>query len=212
MDIGQQFGRWTVIQNTGKRVANGMVYRCRCICGNEKEIAAKYLKQGGSKSCGCLRRENSRALISLCPAKQPTHGLSGTRIYSVWNQMIQRCVNPKAHRFDRYGGRGISVCESWRLFQNFIDDMGMPPLGMSIERKDNDGHYCKDNCVWADSYQQAQNKINNVNLTFDGETHCLSEWARRKGFGVKMLSRRILDGWSVERALCTPSRNRKRNG
>lgn len=132
------------------------------------------------------------------------HGGRHTRAYGVWCSMRARCNNPNNPAFGNYGGRGISVCESWGKFSNFIADMGEPEVGMTLEREDNDKGYSKDNCVWADRRTQSLNKRNNVLLTVDGETQPASVFAERTGIPYKTLHMRLRKGWSHENAVKTP--------
>lgn len=115
--------------------------------------------------------------------------------YMVWKGIFSRCYNPTTKGYHRYGGRGIKVCERWRSFINFLDDMGERPEGMTLDRINNDGDYEPGNCRWATYQQQAQNKSTNVNITINGETHCLAEWSRRSGISDSVLRKRLNDGW-----------------
>ena len=123
----------------------------------------------------------------------------------VWGAMIQRCTNSKNKDFGRYGGRGITVCERWHIFSNFLEDMGEPSSGMSLDRIDNDKGYSKDNCRWATRYEQAQNSRSNRVFTLQGESMCLAEWARRFGINYYTLISRIDRGWYIGDALKTPT-------
>ncbi len=124
--------------------------------------------------------------------------------YKVWEGMIQRCTNPKAYRFDAYGGRGITVCERWRDFGNFLADMGSRPgRKHRIERKNNSGNYEPSNCCWATQKRQMRNTRANHLVTFRGETLCVIEWAERLGINYNTLRKRLRK-WSVDRALTTP--------
>lgn len=122
------------------------------------------------------------------------HGMSKTRIYSVWCSMINRCTNPKASRYARYGGRGIKVCKRWQKFVNFYADMGDGQKGLTLERIDNDKGYSKGNCCWATRKQQQENTSHAVLLSFQNETHTRSEWERRLGLGDGTISRRLKHG------------------
>lgn len=123
-----------------------------------------------------------------------------------WNAMMQRCYNEKHPKFHRYGKRGIAVCDRWHIFANFFDDMGFrPSISHSIDRINNDGQYSPDNCKWSTMKEQSRNKEQTVMLTFNGETLCITDWAKRIGMRKNTLIHRISRGWSVERALTEPS-------
>lgn len=116
--------------------------------------------------------------------------------------MIQRCTQPQTHQYQNYGGRGIQVCERWLNFEHFLVDMGLRPEGRSIDRINNDGNYEPGNCRWATNAEQQSNKRNNRNLTFNGETHTLDEWARVSGVHRSTLRARLdRYGWNLEKAL-----------
>ncbi len=102
--------------------------------------------------------------------------------HAAWKDMKARCLNPNAQNYNRYGGRGITICSRWlQSFQNFFDDMGKRPKGMTLERKENNGNYEPGNCIWADRFQQANNTRRNRFIEFNGERHTVSQWARIKG-------------------------------
>lgn len=128
--------------------------------------------------------------------------------YKSWHMMKQRCTNKNYSQFSDYGGRGIAVCTNWLDFEHFLKDMGIRPDGTSLERKDNQKGYNKENCIWADKQTQQRNMRRNRNLTHNGETMCLSDWAARLDMKPHTLSMRIdVHGWSVEKALTTPPAN-----
>jgi hypothetical protein len=140
-----------------------------------------------------------------------THGQSHSPTYESWSMMKQRCYNHNDVMFQRYGGRGIRVCERWRLsFEAFVEDMGQRPDGCCIDRIDNDGHYEPGNARWATQTEQARNRSNNVLLTFHGDTMCIAAWAERVGLPRKTLEKRLNKyGFTVAEALTLPLRARR---
>ncbi len=203
---GRKFGRWTVIKISDERNhRNCIVWKCECECGNVKLIKTEYLKNGESKSCGCL-------LIETVIKRSTKHNLSRSRGYKAWAQLIQRCNNPNATYYKYYGGRGIKVCERWKEFKNFHEDMGDCPDGLEINRIDNNKGYFKENCEWTTRKRQMRNINSNVNLTFNNKTQCLSDWARDLDTKVQTLWNRINRyNWPIEKALSSPVKkiNRK---
>lgn len=132
------------------------------------------------------------------------HGKSKTSIYHSWLGMKARCTNPNNPAFKNYGGRGITVCDRWMVFENFHEDMGDRPGQFTIERIDNDKGYGPDNCEWAPRSKQARNRRNLIMITMDGETHPLSVWVERYGGNYKTIHMRIYKGWDPEKAIKTP--------
>jgi hypothetical protein len=198
---GQVFGALTVIAREGTKNTFA-AWRVRCVCGNETVVPGHDLRSGGTTSCGCKR-------VELQSAKVRRHGETHTPTWKTWQSMRQRCSNPEDSSYQRYGGRGISVCERWdSSYENFVTDMGKRPRGKTIERKNNNGNYEPDNCVWATGVEQGSNKRNNRLLTFKGETHTVAEWTRRLGGKRSALKQRLRNGWSVEEALSMPFADR----
>jgi hypothetical protein len=125
--------------------------------------------------------------------------------YRIWEGMKHRCYNPSNKRFALYGSRGISVCERWReSFAAFMADMGPCPVGMSLDRIDNDGNYCPENCRWTTMRVQGRNTRHNRLITHNGQTKCLIEWAESSGINADAIYARLRLGWPVERALTEP--------
>lgn len=132
------------------------------------------------------------------------HGYSRTKTYQVWASMHARCRNPNKREWKDYGGRGIKVCPEWNSFLVFLKDMGERPEGLSLDRKNNNGQYCKDNCHWATTAQQRRNLSFNRNLTVFGVSGCLFDIARYFGFRPQIIWNRLNKGWSLERAVTEP--------
>jgi hypothetical protein len=152
---GQVFGRLTVIEQAGK-YRTECTWTCICDCGNTTVTTGYRLRSGATKSCGCLHREVTSKVYSNLTK---SHGMTKSREYKSWTQMIQRCTNPNHHAWKNYGGRGIKVCREWLdSFEQFYADMGERPEGMSIDRIDNNGDYCAANCRWATPRMQIANQ------------------------------------------------------
>lgn len=200
---GKRFGRLTVIERTEDHVAKSgrkrVMWRCVCDCGNETVVAGDNLRDGRIKSCGCYGIEMTKKANS-------THGNSKTRLYQVWLSMKRRCDSPNVAHYENYGGRGICVCDAWvkdyMAFKNWADENGYQP-GLSIDRIDNDGNYCPENCRWVTSVAQANNRRSNVMITYNGETHNLKQWADLIGIRYGKLHQRIAAGWTPEKAFTT---------
>lgn len=194
--IGTIFGRLTVAScfyaEQRQRYAT-----CRCSCGTELVVRKDHLTTGDTKSCGCLQ-------VELLKERCSTHGLIRTAIYGVWRGMKHRCQSPTYRWYADYGGRGIKVCDAWQSFENFYSDMGEPPFkGATLERLDNDGMYCKENCVWADKKTQAYNRRNSVLWEYKGKRYRLADLVELSGLKQSTLLTRLNRGWSVEQAVET---------
>ena len=137
---------------------------------------------------------------------------STTRLYGIWKAIRQRCLNPNNKHFDRYGGRGIKVCDRWRnSFETFREDVSPRPEGYWLERIDNDGHYEPSNCRWATPKEQGNNRWNNRLHTRKGETLTISQWAARAGLRAGLVYARVHEGWHIDTALETPVQTQMRN-
>lgn len=208
---GQRFGRLLVIEEA-ERPANchapKIYWRCRCDCGNVVVVDVDSLRQGNTKSCGCLRKE----VIAQAGGKRRTHGMTRSPEYRAWIGMKVRCYVPTNKDYAQWGGRGITVCERWReSFEAFYQDMGpRPGPRYSIDRIDNNGPYSPENCRWATYSEQNYNQrparppAKFPRYTFDGKTLTLAQWARETNIPYRALAKRIYRGWSIEKAINTP--------
>lgn len=195
---GQTFGRLTVLHR-GENRGKATRWVCKCECGNHTLTESHPLKAGITVSCGCYQKEAvSNAAFIHGHARRST-------TYNTWAEMKQRCTNINHHKFKKYGGNGIGLCEDWHEFANFLADMGERPDGCTIDRIDNTLGYFKENCRWATIKQQQRNISSNRNITIDGETRCVSEWAEIKCFHKNTLIQRLNKGWPIEQLFDPPT-------
>jgi len=129
--------------------------------------------------------------------QRDSHGMSGTRIYRIWSGMKIRCMDKTRQNYKYYGGRGVSVCERWMKFINFYNDMGNCPAGMTLDRKDNEKGYYKENCRWATRKEQQNNTRGNRYIEFNGERKTLTQWSKCTGISAPCISYRIKRGLSI---------------
>ena len=198
MVIGEKHGRLTCIGKDTTR--DSRYYLFKCDCGNVKSIIACNVQRGASKSCGCISKEHPN---------HTTFGFSHTRLDNIYKSMLSRCYIPNNNRYANYGGRGIKVCDEWKndktkffewAFANGYNEK------LTIDRIDVDKDYCPENCRWATYTEQANNKSNSVHVTFNGETHTYAEWGRILNIRARTIYSRIkYHGWSIEKALTTPT-------
>lgn len=154
MDLtAKRFGRLTVIS----RISKTRKWECICDCGNAVIVFSANLMRANTRSCGCLRRE-TMAASHFKHGHNMARKDARTSTYSIWAAMIQRCKNPNHHAWDLYGGRGIIVCERWLDFRNFLADMGVRPIGLTLDRIDPSGNYEPGNCRWATWREQRLNQ------------------------------------------------------
>lgn len=190
---GKKFGRLTVLKfhdiRTRKENKKESRWLCKCDCGNETVVVGSSLKSGKTQSCGCLNREVTKEIFT-------THGLSYEKLYFVWKAMIARCENEEHPNFKDYGGRGIEVCEKWHDLKVFIDwskENGYKE-GLELDRINNGGNYEPNNCRFVTRKKQTRNTRRNINVTIDGQTKTLTEWAEIHNLNVNTVQYRYYRG------------------
>jgi len=193
---GLASNKLTVITRSSDRYQSGRwfaYWSCICSCGSKKDVQDSDIRSSKVKSCGGCRRLKYGINIERGPE---------SAIYTSFHAMHQRCYNPNAAGFNRYGGRGISVCKRWFAFSEFLLDMkaGWAP-GLSLDRINNDGNYEPSNCRWATREQQARNQSRNRRITIDNVTRCVNEWAKVSGVNTRTITARLNKGWHPKRAV-----------
>ena len=194
--LGRKFHRLQVIGFAGRSTNNSILVWCVCDCGMAKRTRLHQLISGAIKSCGCFRRE-----FSSITGRNVKHSKCYTPAYGSWVAMRFRCRNPKHIAYPHYGGRGITICERWDDFRNFLSDMGERPVDSSLDRIDSNGNYCPENCRWATNKEQSRNRRDNHVLTFQGRSACLAQWAEDFGLKYSTVKERIKRGWTPAEAL-----------
>lgn len=205
--IGERFGRLVVVEQVESKKRKNRRWRCICDCGKETEVNTVDLRSGNTSSCGCFR-------VDETIRRHTTHGQAGTRLFDIWCGMRQRCSNPNIGKYDRYGGRGITVCKEWDNFEPFLEWSMLNGYSdtLTIDRIDSNGNYCPENCRWATLKQQANNKRSNVIEEYCGVTGTRSEICDYFGLGYGLLSERIQRGWTIRDAIEYPTYPSSKNG
>lgn len=195
---GLRFGKLVVVSETNRTASKRVRWLCRCDCGRIKPIHGQRLTSGLADSCGC----ESSAKRS---AAKTTHGHTINRTfsptYNTWAGMLARCTNQNHTGYTRYGGAGITVCDTWLTFENFLADMGEKPRNMSIDRINPALGYFKENCRWATNSEQATNKTSVPRFLHDGKNLSAAEWSKITGISSGTIRARIRLGWTTEEAL-----------
>lgn len=200
--VSRTFGRWTVIAPSHKSCTDGFYWECKCVCGTVREVSSGSLTKGRSKSCGCLKYE-------LWCARQTKHGHTKSNMaspeYTSFKGMKARCYNKNGQHYNRYGARGIRVCDRWLSeegFKNFLADMGLRPTPKhTLDRIDNDGNYEPGNCCWATRKEQVRNRAWTVRM--DGIP--LSVLSEKHGIDHSVVLNRWHLGWRGDRLFSPPA-------
>ena len=200
---GQRFGRLIVLRENGRK-GKSLLWLCRCDCGNEINAIAYNLKNGHTRSCGCLAKDTKSKI-------RTKHNGTKTRLFRIWQHMLNRCRNKNVVGYKNYGGRGIKVCNEWqKSFESFRDwalRNGYKD-DLSLDRINVNGNYEPENCRWTNAKTQANNKRNNRYIEYKGETKTLSEWAESFGLLPATIRARLnVYHWDIEKTLTTPSTN-----
>lgn len=197
---GKNFGNWTVLSYAGDQK-----WLCRCACAFENKVSGSSLRRGLSTGCvGCNPARMNRL----------THGGRATRLYNIWCGMKARCENSQDAAFDRYGGRGIKVCQDWRddfaSFRRWSEANGYTEV-LTIDRKNNDGHYEPDNCRWATYAEQNRNYGRNRPILHEGRYVLIGDLAAEHGLPGDVVKNRVRRyGWPLTKALSTPVQAREK--
>ena len=202
--ISMKFGRLTVLEKTKNEKRNGNFWVCICDCGNKTNpIATNSLLKLKTRSCGCYK-------IKKIKEANTSHGMTKTKTYNSWQSMWARCTDKKRRDFNFYKDK--TPFESWKLFENFLSDMGERPENTSLDRIDNLKGYFKENCRWATIGQQARNKSTNINLIINGNKYCLKDACNLFNTSYQNAKSRIFNGLNIYEAALTPKTNKhKRN-
>ena len=193
---GQRFGKLTVIANVGRR-RGSVLWRCVCDCGGTRDATSNKLVSGRTVACGCSHGS-------------PTHGHTRARrsspTYSSWSAMIARCTYPSNPAYEHYKKRGITICDRWREFENFLSDVGeRPSLLHTLDRVDNNASYKPGNVRWATRKEQANNRMTNVWFEYDGQQLTFQQLVEKTGLPKEFLRHRLLRAkWSLDKALSYP--------
>lgn len=184
--IGQTYGFLTVVSliKESKLV-------CKCKCGNTYLVARCNWLDKKRRSCGCWRKANA-------------HDLTNSPTYRSWRALRDRCDKVDDEHYPLYGGRGIIYDTRWSDFRVFLSDMGIRPDGKTLDRKDVNGMYSKENCRWSGPKEQANNRRDNIRLEFNGKSQTIMQWAEELGVKWDLIRNRLERGWPVDLALTMP--------
>lgn len=192
-EIGNVYGRLVVIKAAESK--NGKArWVCKCSCGKELVVGGDSLRNKGTKSCGCLNKDTCGDIFR-------THGLSKTRLYTIYNDMKQRCYNKNSSEYNIYGGKGIKICDDWLLsFKNFYDwaILNGYDKTFSLDRIDGNKNYTPENCRWATRKTQAVNRKTTIFIEDDGVKICLKDFCKKRNLKYKLVQSRLKKGQSLD--------------
>lgn len=199
---GQKFALLTVISRVENDAKGKAYWKCLCDCGKTTIVSGSNLRSGAVKSCGCLRYK-----------EKETHHLSNTRLYRIWNAIIQRCNNQKHWAYKYYGAKGINVCAEWKndflAFYMWAMGNGYSEK-LTIDRIDNEKDYSPQNCRWVDRKTQANNRTFCKMIEHDGKTQSLMQWCEELNLNYKRIHSRLYRlGWSFEKAISVPVKRKE---
>ena len=193
---GKKYGKLTVIREAGRK-SKKILWECKCDCKNIVFITGDNLKSGHTASCGCYQKERTKETLSK-------HGKTNTRLFTIWQGMKNRCYNKKSNRFTRYGGKGIKVCDEWlNDFQNFYEwaiNNGYSET-LTIDRVNNNGDYCPENCRWCDYTEQSNNRSTNRFIEYKGERKTIANWSKVTGIPRSTIWNRLKANKTIEEVL-----------
>lgn len=184
---GNKYGTLTVLEYA-ERKNNATYWKCLCDCGNVRVVDHSTLKR--SKVCHCNRSMHGHK-----------RGRKVSPTYHTWQGMKARCRNPNHKNYHTYGGRGITYTPRWEKFENFLEDMGERPEGMTLDRIDNDKGYYKENCRWVNQQTQIENYSRVIPVTHNGKTQCITAWCRELGIPRQRVYNRLSKGKTHHQAL-----------
>lgn len=203
--VGRTFGRLTVLALDHKSASLKPYWRCVCQCGKETVTRGDHLTTGATKSCGCLNKEIAARTGHVRGKLNTKHGGEGTRLYTIWSRMKERCMNPRHVHYTSYGGRGITICQEWvsdfAAFREWAHAAGYSDE-LSLDRIDNAKGYDPANCRWATAKEQGRNRRNNRVM----EGKCLSEWIEVAVVSERTVRNRLKKGLAIQDACFTPAR------
>ena len=194
---GKKFNKLTAISFDSVSNSGNHKWLFSCECGNKKVILKSHAKSGHTKSCGCY---NSDLTIKRNTKHNNCKRIGRSKAYSTWSSIKKRCYNFNQSNYERYGARGIKVCDKWvESFENFLEDMGEPPTAEhSIDRINNNGDYEPSNCKWSSVEEQANNKRNSIIITFNNKKQTLAQWCRELNLNYKSTYKKVRNNKSIE--------------